>query len=99
MEVPTLKTIGDVKVASSPPVRSVKIKADAIHQYDMVKGICKKETIVNQVEARQALYAVCDLEVENGLQPDEKLAAEETVSTRVHAELILVDLFARSTLR
>lgn len=96
LEVPALKNIGDIKAAESPPIRRVKVVPESAHHYDMVLGICRKGSIVNQVEAPNALHALCDLELEHGLDLRGKIDAESVIDTRVHAELILVDLFARN---
>ncbi|KAF2475121.1 uncharacterized protein BDR25DRAFT_391429 [Lindgomyces ingoldianus] len=95
LEVPSLRNIGDIRAASSPPKRKVRVVPETTHHYDMILGICRKESIVNTMQARQALHALCDLELEHGLDLRGKIEAESSIDTRVHAELILVDLFAR----
>ncbi|KAF2686750.1 hypothetical protein K458DRAFT_202434 [Lentithecium fluviatile CBS 122367] len=98
LKVPSLKTILRIEVAPSPPTRRLEVSRDSQHYYDIVLNICRKDPVLTPMQSLQALQALTDLEREHNLQLKSQLEEESSVVTRVHAELILVDLFTRRDL-
>jgi hypothetical protein len=92
MEVPSLQQISSVRLVPPSEVRKITLQPHSPNLYDMVKRICQK---ASDVTCLSSLHAFVEIDLERDLQHE--MLRNHHFSTRVHAELLLVDLFCRKS--
>lgn len=90
MKVTSLQQISKVRIEQSSEVQVVTLHRNSLDPYNLLKQICKK---TSEVGSSSRLHRFVDIDYESDLQ--QKMQHTPPIPTRVHAELLLVDLFSR----
>ena len=96
LKVPSLRTISrKIRVEDSAEVRRVNVDPAAIDPYQISRDICKRR--LDPLAAFAALHSFVDIGFTKDLK--QKMHEARSIITRVHAELLLLDRFARQGLQ
>ena len=90
LKVPSLQHISKIRLAPPSEVQEVTIHPGSLDPYEIVKRICKK---TSDIGSSIYLHAFVEIDYESNMR--QEMLQTPSVMTRVHSELLLVDLFSR----
>lgn len=98
LRLPSLRRISGIEFAPAQPVEQVNIPADKLDPGALVRNICKKiahqnPTVGTALYQEWAKVDDLDMNQQDGIRA--RMVKENPIVTRVHAELVLTDLFSR----
>jgi len=92
MHVSSIRQIHTVRVEACPLVKVVTLAAEALEPYSIVRKLCVAHR-KHSASAQKPLFTFVERDWEKNFK--DNMIKRRVVLTRVHAELLLVDLFSR----
>lgn len=88
----------DISIAPPSRERTVRLPSNSLDPWDICKAVCRSPSL-QQTQIQEFLYGFYKQDVEHGFQSKlsghTQLRQGSRIATRVHAEILLADLFSR----